>query len=479
MMLRLLKAVFFGSALLTWAGLLFWWISGDIFERYINEKQAEITGNLASQYIARHSAEADANSQVKTVAGLHHIEIKVDRFQHNIFRASGVANSYLIQTDDGNVLFDAGLATQAAKHKRLLQEAAPGVVTHIILSHAHADHIGATRFWRAEFPNAKIIAHRRFAAGQGYLTDLQEYFWGRNRRLYSFMPETPPDNDSLFAYGGLQADLIVEDHTEYRFTQGGVEFVVLPTPGAEGDDNIVLWLPEQKALFSGDFFGPLFPMMPNLFTLRGEKFRDPIAYMNSLNQIISLKPDMILPGHFDPYSGSEDLIAKMLLIRDATSYVHDETVRGMNAGKSVWQLMQDIQLPAHLKLSQGHGKVSWNVRSIWEHYSTWFKFNSTTELYSVPVNSLYAELANMAGGAQNLTGTATVKLGNEQPEQALHLLEMALAASPNHQQALQLRLQVLQKMLRRAHKTGSNFSETSWLENRIKATETQLNNLDL
>lgn len=440
----------------------------------MSELQGEALGQMASRHIARSLPAPDPDSRVKTVAGLHHIEIKVDPFGHNVFRASGVANSYLISTDDGNVLFDTGLATQGAKHKRLLQAAAPGAVTHIILSHSHADHVGGTRFWRAEFPGAKIITHRRFAEGQRYLADLQPYFWGRNRRLYGFMPEKPPADDSPFAYAALQADLMVEDHSRHRFTQGGVEFVVLSTPGAEGDDNVVLWLPKQKALFSGDFFGPLFPMVPNLFTLRGEKFRDPIAYIRSLEQVMALQPDAVFPGHFDPYWGAEDLITNMTLIRDATAYIHDETVKGMNAKKSVWQLMRDIQLPQHLKISEGHGKVSWNVRSIWEHYSAWFQFNSTTELYPVPVSSLYAELAERIGGAQELVALASIKLNGKQPEQALHLLQIALAASPNHRQALQARLQVLQTMLERARDTSGNFSETGWLESQIAATQSRI-----
>lgn len=474
MVLRIAKALFFGGALLTWIGLIFWWATGSAFQRKVTELQGEALGELASRYIARSYSGPETNHQVKTVAGLHHIEIMVDQFQHNIFRASGVANSYLIKTDQGNVLFDTGLATQGAKHKRLLETAAPGAITHIILSHSHADHIGATRFWRAEFPEAKIITHRRFAEGQRYLSDLQPYFWGRNRRLYTFMPEVPPADDSLFAYGRLEADIVVEDHSEYRFTQGGVAFVVLATPGAEGEDNIVLWLPRQKALLSGDFFGPLFPMMPNLFTLRGEKFRDPLAYVRSLNQVIALKPDIVLPGHFDPYQGAADLTAKMTLMRDATAYVHDATISGMNAGQSVWQLMRDIQLPAHLKVSEGHGKVSWNVRSIWEYYSTWFQFNATTELYPVPVNTLYPELAELAGGAQELLKLAAIKLNNDQPEQVLHLAQIALAAAPNHQQALQLRVKALQKMLKSARNTSGNFSEISWLESQIAATELQL-----
>ena len=473
-MKTLFKTLFVSAALLTWAVLLAWLIFGDSFERVVKEKQSEVVGNLADRFITQNSTAADPNSEVKTVAGLHHIEVKVDQFQTNIYRASGVANSYLIHTSDGNVLFDTGLVTQAAKHKRLLQAAASGDVTHIILSHSHADHVGATKFWRAEFPNAKIITHRKFADGQRYLKDLETHFWNRNRLLYTFMPESPPKPGSMFAYGGVSADILVDDHSNYSFTLGGVEFIILPSPGAEGDDNIVLWLPQQKALFSGDFFGPLFPMMPNLFTLRGEKFRDPVNYVRSLDQVLALAPEIVLPSHFDPIQGAATINSDIRLMRDATDYVHQQTIDGMNQGRSLWQLMQEIKLPEHLNVSQGHGKVSWNVRAIWEYYSSWFHFESTTELYPVPVSALYPELAALSGGSEQLIDLAREKLAANTPEQALHLVEIAISADHNNTAALEVRLAALQVMLERARKTTNNFSETGWLESRIKITNEQL-----
>ena len=452
--------------------LLGYSIAGTDLGRRIEERQAEAVGSMASRYVAQHT-ELDERAPVKTVAGLHLIEVEADRFQGNIHRATGVANTYLVQTPAGNLLFDTGLSTQAAKHKRLLQAAAPGPVTHIVLSHSHADHIGGVKFWRAEFPKAQIIAHARFRAGQRYLKALEPYFWSRNRLLYPFMPEQPPES-GFTAYGGVEPDVEVADGTAHRFTLGGVEFEALPAPGAEGEDNLVLWLPQQKALFSGDFFGPLFPMLPNLFTLRGEKFRDPLAYIASLDQLIALRPQIILPSHFDPVVGEERLAADMQAMRDATAYIHDATVAGMNAGKSLWELMREMQLPPELALSQGHGKLSWNVRSIWEHYSTWFHFDATTELYPTQVRELYPELAALSGGAGPLVNKARERLNERQPEAALHFIEIALAAEPDNKEALRSRLEALRQLLRGAFAEGGNHSETGWLKSRIRATEEAL-----
>lgn len=443
------------------------------FSRVIDERRAEAVGTLASSYIASQT-ELDDRAQVKTVAGLQHIEVGVDQPAPDVFRASGVGNTFLIRTDEGLVLFDTGLATQAAKHKRLLQDAVPGEVTYIVLSHSHADHIGGTKFWLAEFPDAQVVTHAKFLEGQRYLKDLERHFWSRNRLLYTFMPEEPPES-GMNAYGGIAPDIEVAEGDVYALTRGGVRFEAIATAGgAEGDDNLVLWLPDRRLLFSGDFFGPLFPMVPNLFTLRGEKFRDPLAYVRSLDRLIALEPEMVLPSHFDPISGAERVRQDMQRMRDATQFIHDQTVAGMNRGDSLWQLMRDVQLPPELALSQGHGKVSWNVRSIWEHYSTWFHFESTTDLYPVQIRELYPDLAALAGGPEPLAAKARQSLQTGELEAALHFVELGLASQPDHPELLQARLDALNQLLDRAYQQGSNYSETGWLKSRIDATEAAL-----
>ncbi len=443
--------------------------------RVIDERRAEVAGAFASAYVASQT-DVDEREQVKTVAGLRRIDVEVDQPAQGVFRAWGVGNTFLIPTEAGHVLFDTGLGTQSARQKRLLQEAAPGEVTHIILSHSHADHIGGTKFWLAEFPDACVITHAKFLEGQGYLKALEQHFWSRNRLLYPFMPESPPE-DGLVVYGGVAPDIEVQEGEVLRLDIGGVALEIMGTAGAEGDDNLVLWLPESKLLFSGDFFGPLFPMVPNLFTLRGEKFRDPLAYVRSLDRLIALEPEMVLPSHFGEVVGGDTILRDMRKMRDATQYIHDATIAGMNRGESVWDLMRTVKLPPELALSQGHGKVSWNVRSIWEHYSTWFHFASTTELYPLQVRELYAEIAALGGGAAAFESAARRHLDGGSPEAALHLVEIGLAASKGHAGLLDVRLDALNQLLMRAFREGSNYSETGWLKSRIAATEALLGEL--
>jgi alkyl sulfatase BDS1-like metallo-beta-lactamase superfamily hydrolase len=277
----------------------------------------------------------------------------------------------------------------------------------------------------------------------------------------------------MMRYGGVEPTITVADWETYTFTLGGVEFQVIGTPGAEGADNAVLWLPQQKILFSGDFFGPQFPQFPNVFTMRGEKIRKPVEYVKSLDLLLQLDPEIVVPSHLNPTIGAAQIRADMQKIRDAVQYVHDETVAGMNAGKSVYDLMKEIKLPPHLDLVQNHGRVDWAVRSIWDYYASWFRFESTTELYPVPARDVYADLAEVAG-SEGLLSLAQNYLTQNQPVKALHVVEVVLAGDAANRAALELRRQALEVLVVQAENGLKNDYEIYWLQHRLSDTESRL-----
>jgi alkyl sulfatase BDS1-like metallo-beta-lactamase superfamily hydrolase len=397
--------------------------------------------------------------------------IEAHTLAKNIYQARGISNVHLIDTGEAVVIFDTGLAIQATKQKRALEEVVgEKKVSHIILSHSHQDHVGGVLFWSE--PGTMIITHREFPEELRYLKELQPYLHGRNRRLFPWMPEEPVRSGPL-AFGNISPTRIIENGKPYRFSQGGIRFEILPTPGAEGLDNLSLWLPDQKILFSGDTLGPIFPQFPNIFTMRGEKMRKPVEYIESLNTLIDLDAEMLIPGHLTPIRGAGEIREGLTRIRDAVQFVHDETVRGMNAGKTVWQLMEEIQLPPELALSQVHGRVSWGVRSIWEYYATWFHYESTTELYPVPVREIYAEVAELAG-VEALAASARRALAIDEPVRALHFCEMALAANPESRVALEAQKEALNWLLDRATKNFETTYEIIWLETELRKTEESL-----
>lgn len=456
-----MKKLLLAVVVLGLGGVLYSLFSGEDLKQKAMIEAASVAGNVASDVMDR--ADSERANQ------LHNVPISIEKINHSIFQARGIGNTHVITTSEGHVMFDTGISIQAANQLKMLREVLPeGDITHIIASHSHADHIGGIKFW--EQPDTEIIAHKDFAEEQRYLTELEPYFWNRNRLLFPFMPEEPAGG--MFAYGGVEPTITVADWEVYRFEQGGVQFEVYGTPAAEGADNVILWLPQEKILFSGDAFGPLFPQFPNVFTMRGEKIRKPIEYIRSLDLMISLQPEVIVPSHFSPVVGVENTVGGLVRMRDAVQYVHDAVVQGMNEGRSMNELMRDIELPAELELSQGHGKVSWMVKSLWEYYSTWFHFESTTELYPVAERDVYADLLELAGRDALIDRARTYRERGDYV-QSLHLLEVALADGGDYAPALAERKETLQGLLEDARVLNNTY-EVMWLESRIAATEARM-----
>ena len=253
----------------------------------------------------------------------------------------------------------------------------------------------------------------------------------------------------------------------HAFELGGRRFELHSTPGGETTDALVVWLPEHRTVFIGNLMGPFFGHVPNLYTLRGDKIRSAMAFIRSIDRVIALGPETLINGH-DVFRGSDAIRQTMTTVRDATKYLRDRTIEGMNAGADLWTLMQEITLPSSLALPQVHGKVPWIVRAIWEEHVGWFRYESTTELYDAPPSTVWPDIVDLAGGTAALTERARTHADQGRALQALHLTDIVLAHAPGDTDAARVKHAALEQLL--AASGRENFSEVQWLEQEIKKT---------
>ena len=113
-----------------------------------------------------------------------------------------------------------------------------------------------------------------------------------------------------------------------------MRFELLATPGGETIDSMCVWLPRRRIAFVGNVFSALFGHFPNLVTLRGDRYRFALPFVDAVERVLALEPELLLTGHFAPIRGAE-LIRTRARRACATpsSYVHDATVAGMNDGQ--------------------------------------------------------------------------------------------------------------------------------------------------
>ena len=382
-----------------------------------------------------------------------------------IFMAKDISNAYLVTTADGDVMINTGFMDNAQRTKDLLAPRRTGPLRKIILTQAHADHYGGVPVMRE--PGTQVIGERRFVDTWRFFHDLGPYLGRRSGKLWSGTmkrganPPPPPE---------VVPEIVVD--RRYEFELGGRRFEVISTPGGESLDSVVVWMPKERVVFTGNLFGPVFLAMPNLVTTRGDKPRLVQRYLPSLDTVRKLGAELLVTGHGDPIRGADKIRASLDKMHAAVSYINEAVIAGMNAGKDVHTLMREISLPDELKIGEFHGKVSWAVRSIWEEYSGWFHYDSTTSLYGVPRSSINADVVELAGGAGALAARARKKLNDGRPLEALHLLDIALGAEPAHADSLTVKKEALQQLL--SQSGGANLSEVMWLKSEIAGAEAAL-----
>ena len=397
-------------------------------------------------------------------------EAKVLKINEAIYMAVGRgptnSNTFLVVTNQGNVIIDTSGPGQAADHHQELKAVNAGPVKYIILTHGHGDHRGGVGLWREK--GTQIIAQKNYSEFLHYQKRLAGYFQRMGAAQFSgqVVSRTAP------SFGNYAADIdatILFDET-YEFSLGGIDFKLLHTPG-ETYDHTTVFIPRYQAVFCGDNFYEAFP---NLYTLRGTKPRWALDWAESVDKALKLNPEILLPSHGGPINGRETIAAKLTAYRDAILYVHDETVRGMNEGKDVYTLMREIHLPAGVNVPEGYGEVAWSVRGIYDGYVGWFDGNPAT-MYAVPPRAVYPDLVELAGGPDRVAARAVALIEKGEPVRGLHLTDVALAADSGNRAALEARLKALRMLLLQVRSgPAKNIIEAGWLTYGIRAAEKRL-----
>lgn len=382
-----------------------------------------------------------------------------------VFMANDVSNSYLVTTDDGDVVINTGMPDGALRSKALFGPHRTGPLRYIILTQSHADHFGGVPDFLED--GTQVVGGPGFNEALADMMGLQPFFGPRTFKLWgtTLKRDTPPR-----PVPHVEPDILVDRRLSLEV--GNRTFELISAPEGETVDNILVWMPAEKIVFTGNTFGPVWLSMPFLNTLRGDKPRLVRNYLKALGTVRSLGAEIVITGHGEPIAGADRIRADLDRMEAAVAYVRDYTLDGMKAGRTVDELVAGFAWPEGLAIGEFHGKASWAVKSIWREYSGWFHYeDGTTALYGVARSSVDADLIELAG-ADALVARARAHLDAGRPLEALHLVAIVLGADGGNRDAWAAKRDASQALL--AASGASNLSETMWLRSEIAEAEDKL-----
>ena len=369
---------------------------------------------------------------------------KVYKVADNVYSAVGwnVAGIVMIEGKDGIILVDAGLSP--ATSREVLQEfrkITDKPVVALIYSHFHHDHVVGVK---GLIDEAAVKAGKVAVYAHSSMMDLlvnESNILGpilgvRAGYTFGFFLKGDDRKDMNSGHGPLATGgpgtfigptHLVEDQLNINIA--GVDLQLIHVP-SEADDELAIYLPDSEVLIDTEVIqGPTFP---NMHTLRGTKFRDPVQWVKSIDQLRRLQAAHLVPTHGQPVSGREKVEEVLRMTRDGIQYVHDQTVRHMNKGLTPDELVQVVKLPPHLYsytpyLRQYYGTVKQAVRQIYVGYLGWFE-GDPVGLDPLPAKEKAKRLVRLMGGRDRVVKEAleTYKLADYQwaAELATYLLRL-------------------------------------------------------
>ncbi|MBD8058200.1 MBL fold metallo-hydrolase [Cellulomonas sp. JH27-2] len=375
-----------------------------------------------------------------------------------IYQVRGVdlSNTSFIEGDEGIVVIDTLLSAETGAAALALYREHRGdrPVKAVVYTHSHADHFGGVKgFVSQDEVDAGAV---RIFAPEGFIEHAvsENVYAGTamNRRagyMYGAALARGPQGGVGAGLGqtlsigtvSLIAPTDLISTTGHEEVVDGVRMVFQMAPGTEAPAEMLIWLPDHKALCAAE---DVTHTLHNLLTLRGAVVRDPHAWAHYLTEAIDLfgsDVEVVFASHHWPTWGKERVIELISQQRDIYAYLHDQTLRLLNKGLTGPEIAEEIQLPPALHNAWNthgyYGSVSHNVKAIYQRYLGWFDGNPAHLWEHTPVEKA-TRYVEFMGGADAVVEKARASFDEGDYRWVAEVLNHVVFADENHAAAREL-----------------------------------------
>ena len=441
----------------------------------VNNAQGKPVWDMPSYRFVQGDAPGSVNPSLWRQAVLNNIhglfEVVPGIYQ---IRGFDLANMTLIEGQRGWIIVDplTSRETAGAAFQFAMQHLEPKPVSAILFTHSHIDHFGGVegvleQMSEQDRAKLRIIAPKGFIeeatsenliAGPAMSRRSMFMYGKRLARSERGHIGSGLGKGPAFGSFGIAEPTELVDLTPSTLEIDGQEFVFQYAPDSEAPAEFTFYLPAFQAFCGAEVVSH---NLHNLYTLRGAKVRDALAWSRYIDEAMKLFADakVYFGSHHWPVWGESrvgDFLEKQ---RDVYKYIHDQSVRLMNAGFTPEEIAEELVFPEELSsnfATRGYyGSLKHNAKAIYQFYMGWYNGNPAM-LDPLPGEQTAQRTIQMMGGATKVLARAKelyAQASGQDPEKGYeeyrwlaHLLNMLVYSEPEQDEAKELLARVYDQL---------------------------------
>ena len=345
---------------------------------------------------------------------------------------NGLSNQGFIEGPDGIIAIDTGESNEEM-NEALDELAAVSDRPVVAVMYTHFHYVAGTQAVVDRFGEVPVFGHALIDANRSRTASVISPAYGRGlvEQFGMTLPADGPDglvnvglghffrnpNHAPFT-GGYVSPTVTFDSV-VSLQVAGLDVQVLPAP-SDADDSVTFCFPELEVAVNN----LVWPVLFNVFAIRGEEYRDPRVLLNGLDDLLSFGAKHLLSSHGPPMSGAEEIASRVTRARDSIQFMWDQTVRHTNRGATSPAIGHAVRLPDHCDddalTSEFYGVAEHHVRQIRTGLFGFFD-GDPAQLFPVEPVERATKLVAGFGGADAVRAEAAAALAADDVRWAIEV----------------------------------------------------------
>lgn len=350
------------------------------------------------------------------------------------FVGNGLSNQSFIDAPEGIIAIDTGESIEEMSEAIAeLRNVSQRPIVAVMYTHFH--YVDGTKAVVAENggKSVPIWGHEKIAENRRRTASEIAPAYGRGL-VEQFAMQLPEDGEDGRVNVGLghfyrnpqhapfTPGFIEPTHTfgaAAKITVAGLEIEVTHAP-SDADDSVTYWIPSLGVAVNN----LVWPVLFNVFAIRGEEYRDPRVLLKGIDHLLSLNAAHLVGAHGPHISGVQEIATRVTKYRDSIQFMWDQTVRATNAGMTSTEIAESVDLPETFDddylTSELYGVVEHHVRQIRTGLFGFFD-GDEANLFPTPPRERSARLITGFGGRDAVRKQVDEALTDDDARWALEL----------------------------------------------------------